>query len=166
MNTITDLSDRQLIDFVYSEVAGQKIRDNVRDLSDIKKWRDTVDSMPIPVRLVYYIGIFNRQVMNGGLIQYFDNGYGVFAYQTLEYLQMAKAISTYNFLNQCLIILNPKEYQGDDFVQYIKDRKYENIQTLSSQLDKLDNQYLTLNDKEDLESLVAKYLRQNIGSIK
>ena len=84
MTTIEKFSDQELIDHVYIKVAGSIIREYITDWSDSAKWRRVVEQMPLPVKLVYRIGILHQQVMNGGFIQYFDNGYGIFAYETLS----------------------------------------------------------------------------------
>lgn len=162
MKGLTDHTDQQLIDIVYNE-AGQIIRDNIQDFSDTKKWQNTVDSMRMSVKVVYCIGILHRQVMNGGCIQYFDNGYGIFAYQTLDYLKNINAKLTYDILKQCLTVINPENYRDDNFVKFIKDRKYNNSETISNELDKLDNLYYELGEKENLEILVANYLRLTLA---
>lgn len=160
--TSKKLTDSELIEFVYCELAGQIIRENVPDFSNIKNWRKVVSEMTIPIATTYRLGILNSQVMNGGLIQYFDNGYGIFALETLEDLQRVGANLTHKVLSDCLEIINPKNYTGERFVNFIRYREYQ-IDELNYQdnLDKLDEQYYSLSEIEDLEILVALYLRQN-----
>ena len=160
--TSKNLTDKELIQFVYSELAGQMIMQNVPDFSDIKQWRKVVSEMAIPVATTYRIGILNLQVMNGGLIQYFDNGYGIFAKETLDDLKRVGAFLTNKILEDCLSILNPKNFDAERFVMFIVNREYEIYESkIEDDLNKLDNQYYELDEKENLEVLVASFLRQS-----
>jgi len=167
MIALTTLSDRDLIDFVYSEIAGQKIRDKITDFSDSKYWQQIVSKMNKPVSLVYRMGIFNRQVMNGGLIQYFDNGYAIFAFETINDCRIINAKLTQAILERCLKIINPNNYLGDRFVRYVSDREYDNdYENIENKLNTLDKEYYDLGKAENLEALVGAYLRQNLNEVK
>jgi len=166
MTSLSELSNIELIDFVYSDLAGQKIRDSFTDFSDSKYWRQIVDTMNAPVSLAYRIGILNRQVMNGGFIQYFDNGYGIFAIETLNDLKTIHANLTYDLLHRCLGIINPSNYVGDRFVDYVFNQEYDpEFDTIVSKLDPLDKEYWQIDTKENLESLVGNYLRQHLSEV-
>jgi|WetSurMetagenome_2_1015567.scaffolds.fasta_scaffold18424_4 hypothetical protein len=165
MTLFTDLTDRELIDLVYINVAGQKIREKINDFSNIKNWMHVVDEMPYPVGLVYCIGNLNQQIMNGGLIQYFDNNYGIFAFKTLQFLKTISANLSYNILRQSLNVINPQNFEGENFVKIIIEKNYDFLK-VAEQLDKLDNQYYKISDRENLEKLVAFYLREHLEEIK
>lgn len=155
------LSDEDLIDFVYCELAGQQIRDKVTDFTDYAKWREVVNEMEVSVATTYRIWIFNLQVINGGLIQYFDNSYGIFAYETLADLKRIDANLSYQILETCLKCVNPKNYSDERFVKLVTEREYEDYEDLiSSKLDKLDDEYYELDKNENLGKLLADFLRK------
>jgi hypothetical protein len=54
-------------------------------------WYTQVKQLPLPERLTYCVLIFDAQVGNGGLPQYFGNSYGQFAYETVAYLSLLGA---------------------------------------------------------------------------
>jgi hypothetical protein len=158
---LNKLSDKDLIDFVYRELAGNKIQENISDFTDLKKWRKVVNEMDQPVATVYRIGILNLQLMNGGLIQYFDNSYGIFAYETLEDLKRVGANYSYKILETCLKYINPENYSDNRFIELVAEREYDNYDnSFAMKLNELDDEYYKLDEKEDLEKLLADYLRQ------
>jgi hypothetical protein len=155
------LSDEDLIDFVYCELAGQQIRDKITDFTDYAKWRSVVNEMEMSVATVYRIGIFNLEMVNGGLIQYFDNAYGIFAYETLADLKRIGANLSYQILETGLKYVNPKIYSDERFIKLVTEREYEDYENLiSSKLSELDNKYYELNENEDLGKLLADYIRK------
>ncbi len=160
--TSNNLTDKELIKFVFNDLAGQMIRENVPDFSDTNQWKKVVAEMSIPVATTYRIGILNSQIMNGGVIQYFDNGYGIFALETIEDLNRIGAFLTKKILDDCLNILNPKNYKAERFIKYITNREYEIYESnIQDELDELDKKYYKLNEKENLEDLIGSFLRQN-----
>lgn len=154
------LSDEDLIDFVYCELAGTKIQENISDFTDLKKWRKVVNEMDEPVATVYRIGILNLELINGGLIQYFDNCYGIFAYETLEDFKRIGANYSYKILETCLKHINPKNYSENRFIELVAEREYDNYDnSFAIKLNELDDEYCELDEKENLGKLLADYLR-------
>src|SRR6188768_1606385 len=98
--SLQELSNEELIDFVYSKIAAPKILQEVSDFSDANKWREVVNALPKPVASVYRLAILHMQVSNGGFIQYFDNGYGIFAYETLSDLEILRRTKHINYLRK------------------------------------------------------------------
>jgi hypothetical protein len=155
------LSDEDLIDFIYCEVAGKRIQDKVTDFTDYTKWREVVNEMETSAATVYRIGIFNMQIFNGGLIQYFDNGYGIFAYETLADFKRIGANLSYQILESCLKLVNPNNYSNEKFIKLAVEREYEDYENLISyKLNELDNEYYELDKNEDLGKLLANYIRK------
>lgn len=161
---LNKLSDEDLIDFVYCELAGTKIQENISDFTDLKKWREVVYEMDEPVATVYRIGILNLELMNGGLIQYFDNSYGIFAYETLEDFKRIGANYSYKILETCLKHVNPKNYSLNRFIELVAEREYDKYDnSFAIKLNELDDEYCDLNnEKENLAKLLVDYLRLQI----
>jgi len=151
-------SDEQLINQAYT-LAGNALSD-MTDWSDFRQWKKIISEVSLSSRVTYHTGILNQQVLNGGFIQYYDNGYGIFAYETLGSLQLLKADLTKELLQKSLAIINPGNYRGDHFDQYISSNEYHaDWQTMAEKLDKLDSEYYQLEHKENLEQLLATFLR-------
>jgi hypothetical protein len=161
---LNKLSDEDLIDFVYCELAGTKIQENISDFTDLKKWRKVVNEMDEPVATVYRIGILNLELMNGGLIQYFDNSYGIFAYETLEDFKRIGANYSFKILETCLKHVNPKNYSLDRFIELVAEREYDKYDnSFAIKLNELDDEYCDLDDeKENLAKLLVDYVRLQI----
>ena len=88
MKTQKTLTNEELIDYVYFDIAGKYLNEKINDWSQTKMWYDTVFELSEPVRYTYVIGVLNMQVMNGGFEQYYDNDYGIFAEETLNGLKI------------------------------------------------------------------------------
>ena len=163
---LDDLSNQELIDYVYTEIAGKKVRENVKDFNDFSRWREVVNELPEQVARVYRVGILNVQVMNGGFIQYFDNGYGIFANETLDDLAVLQATQTHVLLKNALEIINPKNYTGEPFVHYILRREFDvNYDDIIKQLERLDSLYYGLEGTEEMEELLGTYLREHASEL-
>lgn len=158
-------SNRELIDYVYAEIACKEFRQFEDVFSNFYQWKQVVDEMQDPVATAYRMGILNMQVMNGGFISYFDNGYGVFAYETLSDLLKIHADKTHLLLMTSLQIVNRNSYTGNDFVDFIAGRKYDSFGGMNDHLEKLDDEYFALADIEDLEKLLGAYLRLNLDKL-
>lgn len=160
------LSNEELIDFVYSEIAAPKILQAGIDFSDANKWRVVVNALPKPVATVYRLAILHMQVLNGGFIQYFDNGYGIFAYETLSDLEVIKANQTYKLLKKSLELINPKNLTGESFLKLIYEKEYEpNYESLGPQLNQIDEEYYGLEEIEILEDLLGDYLKEHLDEL-
>src|SRR3954452_18294923 len=115
---LDDLSNQELIDYVYTDIAGKKVSEAVKDFADFRQWRQVVNELPEQAARVYRVGILNLQVINGGFMQYFDNGYGIFAYETLSDLEVLRADKTYGLLKDALESINPENHTGEAFVHF------------------------------------------------
>lgn len=166
MKDLTKLENGELIDFVYTDIAGQHIRDNVKDWEEPGQLTNAVNKLSGPAKTTYLIGILNRQVMNGGFIQYYDNSYGQFAYETLTALEEINASRTYCLLKASLEIINPNGKANTDFKTFIIKREYDTGKITQDKLDKLDNKYYGLAGIEDLEHLLGNYLKSKLMELK
>ncbi|MFT6443598.1 MAG: hypothetical protein ACJASM_003160 [Salibacteraceae bacterium] len=149
-------SNTEIIDKIYDS-AGERLRNTVTDWSNHKLWRQTVNELDTKQRSVYLIGVLNQQVMNGGFIQYFDNSYGMFGYETLRVLHTVGATESANLLEQALKIVNPKQLSESAFADHIANNIIE--EELGDELDQLDDKYYELENTEDLESLLVNWIK-------
>jgi hypothetical protein len=116
--------------------------------------------LPLPHRITYAILIFNDQVLNGGLHQYFSNHYGIFCYETVEYLKRIKANSSAEVLRKAILEVNSDNDSREVFRDKILNQQLLRLvgseETLATNLDRLDDEYYT--SGENVGGLLAKYL--------
>jgi hypothetical protein len=166
MKDLTTLGNGELIDFVYTDIAGKHIRDSVKDWTQPDHLTIAVNQLQGPTKTTYLIGILNQQVLNGGFIQYYDNRHGRFAYETLTALKEIKATKAHDLLRESLELINPKGKTNADFRELIINRDYETSKIIEDRLDELDTIYYSLADIEDLEQLLGDYLKLRIEELK
>lgn len=153
------LTNQELINYVYYEIAGKCLNEKIYDWSHTKMWYDTVFELSEPVRYTYGIGILNMQVINGGFEQYYDNNYGIFAEDTLNGLKAIGADLTFELLKSSLAILIKHKSPQTDLFDFIIESKYWDNKEIEQVLDRLDDEYYNLEDNEDLTELLGNYLR-------
>ncbi|RYD54315.1 MAG: DUF4375 domain-containing protein [Sphingobacteriales bacterium] len=159
---LKQFDDISLIDHVYLQMAGNVVRDGVTDWSDFRQWKAAVASMPEPVQTTYRIGVLNIQVMNGGFIQYFDNGYGIFALDTLADYDKIQEPEYGIFLKKAIEVINTKNLGGDELAQYVYFHQYRSVQNrIAERLELIDDEYYAANS-ESLEKSWANYLRRSL----
>ncbi|WP_235932478.1 DMP19 family protein [Flagellimonas sediminis] len=159
MKTQETLTNEELIDYVYYDIAGKYLNEKINDWSQTKMWYDTVFELSEPVRYRYGIGVLNMQVMNGGFEQYFDNDYGIFAEETLNGLKKIGAELTFALLKSAIKILNKHKEPQTDLFEFITQNKYWENEEIEQELDRLDDEYYKLEEKENLTELLGNYLR-------
>ena len=154
------MTNEELIDYVYSGIAGKFLNEKIEDWSKTKNWYNTVFELSEPVRFTYCIGVLNMQVMNGGFEQYYDNDYGIFAEETIKGLKKIGAELTCDLVKSSLDILKKHKNSKTDLFEYITESKYWDNEEIEQVFDRLDDQYYNLEDKEDLTNLLGNYLRE------
>jgi hypothetical protein len=102
----------ELINTYYKE-AVKGINENT--LKDENTWYQYVVNLPEHLAIIYTIAIFDSQVINGGLHQYFLNGYGQFASITIENLKKIKAFKIANILSKALLEINNENLDANIF---------------------------------------------------
>lgn len=156
-----ELSDNtQFVELTYG-LAVEKLTATIEDWNDTSSVIAGLNALGLPLSLVFRVVILDSQVVNGGIIQYFDNGYGIHAYETLNDLKLINANKRHDLLKQCLEAINPDNLQGKVYCSYIESREYDMLDTdkLEGLLDRLDDMYYSLEDEENIDSLTAHYLR-------
>ena len=151
-----NLSNTELIDNLYNS-AGEKLRNSVTDWANYDLWRTSVNELDETQKSVYLIGVLNQQVLNGGFIQYFDNSYGMFGYETLRVLRTIGATSSANLLEQALKLVNHEQLSESEFSKYIAENLVDD--NVGDELDQLDDQYYELENSEDLEELLVNWIK-------
>lgn len=154
------MTNEELIDYVYYDIAGKYLNEKIEDWSRTKKWYETVFELSEPVRLTYCVGVLNMQVMNGGFEQYYDNDYGIFAEETLKGLKQIGAELTWELLKSSLDILKKHNRTQSELFEFITKSKYWDIKEIEQVFDRLDKQYYNIENKEDLTELLGNYLRE------
>lgn len=125
-------------------------------------WYEYIVNLDLKPKVAYMLLIFHNQVYNGGFHQYFVNGYGQFAKETVECLNKIGAIKKAQLLQQALDIVN---YEKNSDIMFRKKLLKKSIKALFIEdvlfesLDKLDFEYYSLDEVEDIESLLGNYLQ-------
>ena len=97
---MNQLSDNDLIDFVY-KCAVENLKDEWIETESIK-WYEHIVNLPEKERVVYTVTILDMQVNNGGFNQYFVNGYGQFAKETIKSLELINTYEISKILTRAL----------------------------------------------------------------
>jgi len=159
MKTQEALTNQELIDYVFYDIAGEYLNEKINDWSQTKMWYDVVFELSKPVRYTYGIGVLNMQVMNGGFEQYYDNNYGIFALETLKGLKIIGADLTFGLLKDSIEILKKHKGTKKELFDFITRNEYWDNKEIEQVLNGLNDEYYNLNDKEDLTELLGNYLR-------
>ncbi|MBK7884944.1 MAG: DUF4375 domain-containing protein [Chitinophagaceae bacterium] len=103
------------------EIIEKKYIEAVRGIK--KEWYDKADSklynyiinLPILLQITYLIVILDNQIFNGGIHQYFVNGYGQFAEETIEALFKIGAKKKAYIIQKALLLVNSEQYSIEIF---------------------------------------------------
>jgi hypothetical protein len=132
-------------------------------------WYTHVNQLPLPERLTYCVLIFDAQVGNGGLPQYFGNSYGQFAYETVAYLDLLGATAQAGILRQALTLLEGEQPVPALLREKIHTHTLEGLnsedQPFGSGLDKLTDAYFACpaDLEERLQQFLATYEQAQLG---
>ncbi len=128
--------------------------------SSNEKWYNYIMNLPLNQRVVYMIEILDAQVFNGGFDQYFTNGYGQFAKETIDALKLVKAVKRSEILQKALACVKDEKNSDSEFRKRLLSHDVPELfkDEIINQLDKLDTMYDDLEEVEVLEELVENYL--------
>ena len=118
----------------------------------------------------YCVWLFDAQVCNGGLHQYFWNGYGQFAYETVAYLGLLGDTERARILRQALTVLELEEPEPAILREKVHARTLlalnDFVEPLTSVLDNLSEAYFAcpMDVEERLRQFLATYGQAQIGS--
>lgn len=151
-----DIDNSEFINNLYSS-AGEQLRHSVKDWANYDQWKEAVSKLDKIRKAVYLIGVLNQQILNGGFMQYFDNSYGMFGYETLRALLAIGASERASMLEKALQIVNQENLNELEFSKFIMHKIIDEERGV--ELDHLDNHYYSLEDSEDLEELLGNWIK-------
>lgn len=154
------MNNSEIIEKKYAE-AVQGIKEEWFQKTN-PRWYDYVISLPDTLRITYLIVILHNQVCNGGFHQYFVNGYGQFAGETVKALIDIGAFKKSNLLKEALSIVNSPNHSDRVFREKLLKKEIDALfvdDDLYDPLDNLDSKYYETND-EDTYQLLGDYLQK------
>ncbi|MDR2039447.1 MAG: DMP19 family protein [Bacteroidales bacterium] len=125
------------------------------------KWYDYVIGLPIHLQITYLVIVFHNQIFNGGFHQYFVNGYGQFARETINALKTIGALKKAELLKDAWKIVNIDNSSDEVFRKQLLNKEITQLffqDGLFDSLDKLDSIYFA-DVSEDIEQLLGNYLQ-------
>lgn len=123
-------------------------------------WYEYINGLSISLKTAYLVVVVHNQVMNGGFHQYFFNGYGQFAKETVESLNIIDSPVKADLLKQALSLVNNKNYEDGKFREELLNKRIKTLiqdSFLEETLRKLDRLYYK-DESEDIHDLLEKYL--------
>lgn len=158
-NTLDETSDDNLVDFYYSN-ATKGINEEWLINPD-ENWYNYISYLPEKEKVTYHIAILDEEVANGGFNQYFINGYGQFAKDTICSLKLIKADLSALILEKAYESvnkekLNDKVFRDKLLLGKIKEL-YEYDNDLNNSLSELDDEYNEY--KDNIAALLVDYLK-------
>ncbi len=152
------MENSKLIEKTYSE-AVKGIKEDWF-LSSNTNWYDYVVNLSTQLGTTYLVVILHNQVLNGGFHQYFVNGYGQFAEETINALSDIGAYKRSSLLEKSFKIVNANNFSIAVFRKRLLDKDIESLfvtDELFDPLDELDTEYYSIID-EEIEVLLGNYL--------
>jgi hypothetical protein len=128
------------------------------------RWYDYVVGLPSDQQVTYLVIVVHNQVFNGGFHQYFFNGYGQFAKETISALIKISALKRGELLVKALKIVNSENDPDHVFREKLLKKDLRPLfvdDDLFESLNQLDVQYYEYDDKEeeDVAQLLSNYLQ-------
>nr|WP_294922358.1 DUF4375 domain-containing protein [uncultured Flavobacterium sp.] len=160
MSEIDDTLDENLVDFYYSN-AVEGIKEEWLINID-ENWYNYIYYLPEKEKVTYHIAILDEEVANGGFNQYFINGYGQFAKDTIGSLQLIKANKSALLLEKAYNFVNKEKVSDNIFRVELLSGKitglYEFDNELNNFLSELDDEYCEYED--NIAALLVNYLKE------
>lgn len=152
------MENRQLIEKFYKEA----VKDIKEDwlLPSSSKWYEHILSLDEKSKITYLISILDQQVFNGGFDQYFKNGYGQFAQQTIIALKKIQSNDIAELLNLAYEKINIEKWDDAIFRKTLLNGKIESLyedESIIEYLNSLTDKYIELNI--NLEELLGTFLK-------
>jgi hypothetical protein len=126
-----------------------------------ENWYNHIVNLQAPLQITYMVVVMHNQVFNGGFHQYFVNGYGQFAKETIDSLTQINAIKRADLLRKALLLVNKENLPDHVFRELLLKKKLDALvvsDELDEPLDELDSIYYNIED-EDIVELLGNYLR-------
>lgn len=159
MKEIDEILNSGLIDLYYNSA--------VKDIQEewlvkpYEKWYSHISNLPEKEKVTYHISLLDEELGNGGFNQYFVSGYGQFAKDTINSLNLIKANKSAKILEKALKYVNFNNLEDDVFRKKILfgeiDELYED-ENLDNILSELDDEYCEYED--NIAVLLHNYLKE------
>lgn len=160
MKEMNDTSDENLVDFYYSNAVKGIKEEWLANLNE--NWYNYISSLPEKEKVTYHIAILDEEVANGGFNQYFINGYGQFAKDTISSLKSIKANKSALILEKAYELINKEKLNDKTFRHKLLSNNIEELydyaNDLNNSLNKLDDQYSEYED--NIAVLLVDYLKK------
>ena len=156
---MTNITNSEIIEKKYAEAVNGIREEWFTTVST--KWYEYVIGLPIHLQITYLIVVFHNQIFNGGFHQYFFNGYGQFAKETINALMTIRGFKKAELLRNALKIVNAKNTSDEVFREQLLKKEIVELfdkDDFFEPLDNLDALYY-VDESEDIEQLLGTYLR-------
>lgn len=133
---------------------------------------ETIMNLPAPLKTFYLIDQFEKEVNNGGFLQFFSNSSGQFTEETLNCLFLINARNTAKMLEDAIQCIKKHNETPVSLRQPLFDLKPYEIHTdadlysnkeMMAELNEIDNEFYS--SKEYLYSLLLNYFNNNLDKI-
>jgi len=125
-------------------------------------WYNYIIQLPVQLKYTYLIVVLENQVINGGFDQYFFNGYGQFAHETIKALAILGASKKADLLQDALLMVMDGEEDEQIFRRNLLSKengKLFNTDDLYEPLNKIDGAYYLLDKEESLTEKLTQFLK-------
>ena len=154
-----EISNRALISRLYSS-AEQHIDDADFDFENWQEWYNVVQGLTRSEKMAYVLIKLNQSVTMGGLREFFEKSFGIFAPEVIHVLNEIKATASANIVSNSLAVVNPSGLLDDVYKEFVFNIELSEQQQVH--LYTLDVEYDQLQDDENLEELLGNYLQELI----
>jgi hypothetical protein len=158
------MDNSQIIEDKYSEAVSGIKEEWLTHASN--EWYEYIMSLPIELRTTYMVVVFHNQVFNGGMHQYFVNGYGQFAKETVDALIRIGALEKANLLITAFELVNTEDYTDEIFRRKLLTADIKQLFITDELFKPLNNLDLLYYDDqlEDINMLLNKYFNSRVES--
>ncbi len=154
-----NMLDSEIIDYYYSSATSQIDARWFEELS-YDRWYDYIIGLDDKEKVAYLVSILDEEVYNGGFNQYFIDGYGQFAIETIYVLKQIEAFKMADLLRLAFEAVNSDDLDGITFRRKLLageiNRLYDD-DNLDDYLELLSGKYTCY--EENIGFLLGKYLR-------
>jgi hypothetical protein len=154
-----NITNRALISRLFSS-AEQQLEDADFDIENWSQWYEVVQGLTGPEKMVFVIVKLNQTVTHGGLAEFYETSFGIFAPEIIHVLNEIKALETADIVSVSLNIVNPAGLLDDAYKAFVFKPQLSEQQR--AQLYALDIRYDQLQNDENLEDLLGDYLQELI----
>lgn len=154
-----NITNRALISRLYSS-AERQLEDANYDATSWSEWYHAVQELTGPEKMVFVIVKMNQTVTNGGLAEFYEKSFGIFAPEVIYVLNEINATASAEIISSSLPVVNPEGLLDDGYKKIVFNIQLSDTQKM--QLQSQDILYDSLQDVENLEDLLGDYLQAKL----